>query len=557
MKRILIIGLDGASPRLVQRWADELPHLQRLKERGAFGTLQSVVPPRSVPAWYCFATGVNPAKLGVFGFSQRRPGTYDYTFANFTYCQAHPFWHWLAQEQIEAGIIHLPGTFPPRPLRGFMVSGWPAPLNRGNLGYTQPAELSREIDERLGQPFEFVSPISIEHDNDAELLAERLRILKLHGDVAVDMLQRNPWQVAVTVLAPLDRASHQFWRHMDSGHPHHDPALVSRFGEALKEVYKASDKQLGRLLGLADEGDWVFVISDHGFGPIHRTFYLNEWLLRHGYLVLKDRSAEVSLRTRLLGRSTAPLFRLNQASPLFRRLSEPLKKRALSNFLRNQYVRAKEEGVVRLNHLPVDWSRTRAYAPDESSLYLNLQGRDPQGVVPRGAEAERLLDELEAALSKLQDPESGEPLAPVLYRKEEIYHGPFLDQAPELTVSLDHAATTVMAELDNGKLFDRHPKWSGNHTREGLFLATGPGIPAGARYDASLLDIAPTVLHLLRVAVPESMDGRALTDLFADNAGLAEIRYQDDQALKEDGTAFTEEEMQQVEQQLRDLGYLS
>jgi len=84
VNRVLIIGLDGASPHLVRRWRDDLPNLQRLVTEGTSGTLCSVVPPRSIPAWYCFATGMNPAKIGVFGFSQRRPGTYDYTFANLT-----------------------------------------------------------------------------------------------------------------------------------------------------------------------------------------------------------------------------------------------------------------------------------------------------------------------------------------------------------------------------------------------------------------------------------------------------------------------------------------
>ena len=121
VNRILIIGLDGASPYLVQRWQQSLPNLSRLMREGASGTLRSITPPRSVPAWYCFVTGMNPAKLDVFGFSQRRPGAYDYTFANFSYCQAPPFWEWLNREDITTGIVHVPGTFPPRALQGFML----------------------------------------------------------------------------------------------------------------------------------------------------------------------------------------------------------------------------------------------------------------------------------------------------------------------------------------------------------------------------------------------------------------------------------------------------
>lgn len=560
MSRILIIGLDGASPHLVKRWQNDLPNLRHLMVKGTSGTLWSVIPPRSIPAWYCFVTGMNPAKLGVFGFSQRRPGTYDYTFANFSFCQAPPFWEWLNRCGIPTGILHVPGTFPPRPVDGFLVSGWPAPLNRGNLIFTYPSDLSREIDRFLGQPFEFISPKGIERDNEAEILPERLRILQMHGDVAEFVLKTRPWQIALVVFSPLDRASHQFWKHMDPTHPQHNPEQARKFGDALKRVYQASDEQVGRLLEILETGDWVFVVSDHGFGPTHRTFYLNEWLREQGYLVLRDekRVGHVGWRTRLIGQLAAPLFWLNQASPTFRRLTGPFKKRALSNFLRDEYVRAKEHGLVRLNHLPVDWSRTRAYSPDESSLYLNLRGRDPQGIVEPGAEAARLLDEIETGLRSIRHPDTGKPVSVQIYRKEAIYSGPFLAEAPELLIAMDDYCTDVMAELGFGALFDTRPVRSANHTPEGLFIASGPGIPAGRTMDAGLMDIAPTVLHLAGVPVPEEADGQVLLDLFQEESEPRRRPIQREPAglAQKAGEAYTEEELAQVEKQLRDLGYL-
>jgi len=560
MNRILIIGLDGASPHLVKRWQDDLPNLRRLMAEGTSGTLWSVVPPRSIPAWYCFVTGMNPAKLGVFGFSQRRPGTYDYTFANFSFCQAPPFWEWLNRCGISAGILHVPGTFPPRPVDGFLVSGWPAPLNRSNLTYTHPPELSPQVDRFLGQPFEFISPKGIERDNEAEMLPERLRILQMHGDVAEHLLRTRPWRVAMVVLAPLDRASHQFWKHMDRTHPQHDPEQAAKFGDALNQVYQASDEQVGRLLEVLDRGDWVFVVSDHGFGPTHRTFYLNEWLQKQGYLVLRDeaKAGRVGSRTWLIGRLVAPLFRLNQASPTFRRLMDPFKKRALSNFLRDEYVRVKERGLVRLNHLPVDWSRTRAYCPDESSLYLNLRGRDPQGIVEPGVEAARLLDEIEAGLRSIRHPDTGDAVSVQVHHKEAVYSGPFLSEAPELLIAMDDYRTDVMAELGFGALFDTRPVRSANHTPEGLFIARGPGISAGRAMDARLIDIAPTALHLAGAPVPEEADGRVLLDLFEEGseAHRRPIRREPSGLAGEVGEAYTEQELEQVEKQLRDLGYL-
>jgi predicted AlkP superfamily phosphohydrolase/phosphomutase len=285
---VLVIGLDGGSLHLVSKWAEHLPNLRRTMIRGAHGTLESVVPPRSVPAWYCFATGMNPAKIGVFGFSQRIPGTYDYTFANLTHCQAPTMWQWLNKHGVKTAVVHVPGTFPPHEIDGVLVSGWPAPLNRGNLVYTYPEALSRGIDLRLGQPFEFVSQKPMRTDNDAEMLQERLRLTRMQGDVAHWTLSEHEWDAAVVVFTATDQAAHQFWRHMDPEHPSHDPQAALRFGDSLLRVYQSADQEVGRLLSLLDEGDTVFVVSDHGFGPTDRTFYLNEWLRRKGYLVLED-----------------------------------------------------------------------------------------------------------------------------------------------------------------------------------------------------------------------------------------------------------------------------
>ena len=559
--RILVIGLDGASPHLVKQWQQQLPNLAGLMKTGASGILTSIVPPRSIPAWYCFATGMNPAKLGVFGFSQRLPGTYDYTFANLTFCRAPALWQWLNERGMKTAVLHVPGSFPPHPVDGTLVSGWPGPRNQGNLTYTHPPELSREIDGELGQPFEFLSENPMRLDNDAEMLAERIRLIKMHGDVAHDILSRQRWQVGIAVLSPVDRASHQFWRHMDPSHPAHDPAAAARFGDALLRVYQAADAEVGRFLSLLNENDTVFIISDHGFGPAYRTFYLNEWLRQEGYLVLKEekKAGEVSWGTRLIGALTKPLFKLNHISPTFRRLADPFKKRALSNFIRGEYVRAKEEGLVRLNHVPVDWSRTRAYCPDEGSLYLNLRGRDPQGIVSRGPEADSLLAEIMERLSRIPDPETGQPVPVILQRKEDVYSGPFLAEAPELLVAMDDYTTEVMAELGSGTLFTPNQARNGTHDMNGLFIARGPGIRAGQMINANLVDIAPTVVHLAGIPVPEETDGDVLLPMYAETAGprQREIEWASTDLSRIDSQVLTEEEQGQVEKQLRDLGYLA
>ncbi|HLF91285.1 MAG TPA: alkaline phosphatase family protein [Anaerolineales bacterium] len=555
--KILIIGLDGVSPHLVRRWRDALPNLDRLMREGASGTLQSVIPPRSIPAWYCFATGMNPAKLGVFGFSQRIPGKYDYTFANLTYCRAPTFWQWLNQNGLKTAVVHVPGTYPPHEVDGALVSGWPAPLNRGNLTYTHPPALSRELDAALGQPFEFLSPKPMRTDNDAEVLADRLRLIEMHGRVARKVLTEQVWDVGIVVFSESDRASHQFWRHLDPAHPAHDADLVQQFRDALRQVYTACDAEVGRLLELLDADDTVFIISDHGFGPANRVFYLNEWLRQQGYLVMREESN--GKKHSLVGRLAAPLFWLNRVSPTFRRLAAPFKKRAFSNFIRDEYVIAKEGGVSRLNHLPVDWSRTRVYCPDEGALYLNLKGRDPEGTVEPGSEADDLLDEISVALQRIPDPRTGELIPVSLHRKEDVYTGPFLADAPELFVAMDGYATEVMAETGSGQLWVSNPARNGTHTLEGLLIARGPDIPAGKQLHAGLMDIAPTTVHLAGLPVLEEMDGQVLLSLFAKDSRTHRRPIEKipvGLVQQEAGIAYSEDEAFQVENRLRDLGYL-
>jgi predicted AlkP superfamily phosphohydrolase/phosphomutase len=506
---------------------------------------------------------MNPAKIGVFGFSQRIPGTYDYTFANLTHCRAPTIWHWLNRHGVKTAVVHVPGTFPPHEIDGVLVSGWPAPLNRGNLVYTHPEALSREIDMRLGQPFEFASQKPLRTDNDAEMLQERLRLTRMQGDVAHWTLSENEWDAAVVVFTATDQAAHQFWRHMDPRHPSHDPEAALLFGDSLLRVYGSADEEVGRLLSLLDEGDTVFVVSDHGFGPTDRTFYLNEWLRQKGYLVLEDEDGDgrVAWHSRLLGHLAGPIFRLNQKSPVFRRLAKPFKRRSLSNLLRDEYVRVKEQGLVRLNHVAVDWNRTRAYSPDEASLYLNLRGRDPKGSVEPGAEANRLLNEIVDGLLRVPDPVSGEPVPATPLRKESIYCGPFLPEAPDLVLAMDNYRTEVMAEIGSGSLFNLSPIRSGTHTSEGLFIAAGPGIAAGPVPGAGLMDIAPTVAHMMGVPVPREADGKVLLGLFEERAEPSGRPVVEEslgpKGQSAGGVAYTEEETEQVERQLRGMGYLS
>jgi len=282
---------------------------------------------------------------------------------------------------------------------------------------------------------------------------------------ALDKLRRGS---LVCVFDATDRIQHMFWRYLENGHPASagTPA-PSEHRDAIERLYIHNDKLVGRVLDRLKQGDVLMVLSDHGFTSFRRGVNLNRWLLEHGYLALRegaDGSAE---------------------------------------WLRD-----------------VDWSRTRAYALGLTGLFLNVRGREGQGIVAPGAEAAALKSELLRRLTGLVDGEAGAVAIREAFDPSKLYHGPYLENAPDLLLGYNHGyrvswdcATGVV----KGSVFEDNIKaWSGDHCVDprlvpGVFFCNRP-IQAA---DPALVDIAPTALWLFGLEPPAHMDGKVL---FRDDA---------------------------------------
>ncbi|MBC7225529.1 MAG: phosphodiesterase, partial [Anaerolineae bacterium] len=219
----------------------------------------------------------------------------------------------------------------------------------------------------------------------------------------------------------------------------------------------------------------------------------------------------------------------------------------------------------------VDWSRTRAYAVGTmGNLYVNLRGREPGGIVEPGREYESLRDDLIAGLRELRDPRTGQPLFEAVYRREELYHGPHADLAPDVVGLLNpryHVAAVdwrrrrkgVVAHVDEGEMLFV-ADISGQHDMQGVLLAWGANVRPGVMEGADIVDMAPTILHALGEAVPSSMDGRVLRQLFAEaylqQHPVRVVEEGDGEAAppREDG--YSEDEARAIEARLQGLGYL-
>ncbi len=466
-ERVLVIGLDGASPVLIERWREDLPNLSRLMGNGAWGTLCSTIPHSTLPAWPSMFTGVNPGKLGIFGFRKRLPGSYRFGFSTLADSPAPTVWDVLAQVGRASGVIGVPGTFPPHPLHGFLVAGFPAPANDGRLTFTYPASLSRRLDERFGlyelEVYETYRP------GEGQAFADACaRVADLQWEAAIWLAESQPWDFLVVVSLTVDRLSHYFWHFMDENHPDHTPESARRWGHILREFYRREDAYVGRLLDRTPENTLVVVASDHGFCGRHRVFYINEWLRRKGYLHLK---APVK-KDGWLGRVVDLVVAAYQRYAWVRALLAPLRHSAARDRALAAH-HAFRHGVIRLESAPVDWARTTAYALDQHRIYLDVQGRDPLGVVPPEA-YEEVLSRLESDLKALRDAQ-GHPLAVEVHRGRDVYEGPFKDQAPDLTLFLDDYRCDLANGLGQEQLWGPAGRLTGVHHPDGVVILHGPG----------------------------------------------------------------------------------
>lgn len=497
--RVLIIGLDGASIHLVRPWAEqgELPALSALMARGCWGVLASTIHPITPQAWTTFMTGVNAGEHGVFGFTARKPGSYESQLVNASSIRSPTIWRHLSDAGLRSGVIAVPFTYPPEPVSGFMLSGFDAPASDRRA--FSPPELYDEIAREIG-PYLLheTFPVGKRFDPDS-YAADLERSILNRTEISLYLMARRPTHLFMVVFTSTDHVQHLFWRHMERGE--------GQAGRLILDTYRKVDEMIGRLVAAAGPQTNVIVMSDHGAGPLRGVFYLDQWLEDHGFLTRHSSGMAGSAR----GLRSA----LKRALPPGAR-----------TYLRSRFPGLRQRVRSLGEFSGVDWPRTRAYSEGMyGNIFVNLKGREPEGIVAPGGECDRLLDQISRELLNLRDPESGEPLVSRVFRKEELYSGPHVTLAPDLIIGWrDYAYfSKKQAERrgqgwfgDELRIEASDYPHTGTHRLEGTLIMAGPAFRGGGRVSASLVDIAPTVLHLLDQPVPEHMEGRVLRETLTD-----------------------------------------
>jgi predicted AlkP superfamily phosphohydrolase/phosphomutase len=561
MTRTLVIGLDGAAPTLIEKWADEgrLPHLAALMQRGVYGELRSVMPVLSSAAWVSMMTGMNPGKHGIYDFVQRDLTTLArHSVRGGAQLTVPTLWRLLSRAGQRVGVVNVPMTYPPEVVNGVMVSGLGTPDYRP---FTYPPDLETEL---RGRGYRVNKRVHFDPAHAQAFWDEVAAITDVQAQAALDLLQREPWDFFMHVVRDSDEMAHFFWAAGDPTHPQHTPALAAAFGVALRDYYTQVDGWVGKLVEAAGADVDVLVVSDHGSGPLYKDVSLNEWLRQAGFLRLKpERAAETSPKQVLarLGLTRQRISRLLRHSGLGR------VERWIKDRLGDKIQMLAESERRELSEI-VDWSQTQAYSFGyHGQIYLNLAGREAQGIV-QPDQADAAMDAICAALTELRDPTDGQPVVSALYRKEDLFHGPHVDWAPDITVIMRDLAYITrqgyeFAETPEGLFALPHTHETGSHREMGVIIAAGPSFaPLGRSHTpVSLMDIAPTVLQLRGCAVPAAMDGAPFSAWYsaarqdAIRAGDAHVLEADD-AAPATAAEWSARDEEALLRQLRGLGYV-
>lgn len=341
-----------------------------------------------------------------------------------------------------------------------------------------PANFSAQLTERLGYFrtlgwAEATWPLNEDRIDEQAFMDDLFRAFDDRAQVILNRIDARRWDLLVGVTESTDRVQHMFWRFLDRDHPMHDQTQATKYGDAIERVYRRADQLVAEVRDRLDDDVVLLVMSDHGFHSFRYAVNLNTWLVQEGYLVVKgERTATKSMNEMFLG---------------------------TGEFWEN-----------------IDWSKSKAYALGLGQIFINLKGREDQGIVAPGNEYRQVLDELSARLMTLTDPNSGTAIVSSVYKRDDIYTGEFVPNAPDLQVGMVDGYRvswqTTLGGSPPGLIYPNERKWSGDHC--GFDYQGIPGMLISSRpitaASVDITDIAPTVLQYFGVPIPKHIDGKPL-----------------------------------------------
>ena len=454
-RKILVIGLDCATPQIVFEQQEKFPVLSQLISEGIAGPLRSADPPITIPAWMVMSTGQDAGRLGLYGFRHRQDYSYQKIWIATSYSiKEKTLWDYIGEAGGRSILVGIPPSYPPKPVAGHLISCFITPGE--DKDFTYPRELGEEIISKFGS---YVFDVEFRTDKKDQLLENIYQMTRQRFEVLNYLITTKPWDLFMFVEIGLDRIHHAFWKYMDNQHHLYTPG--NPYEGVILDYYRELDSLVGELISQVDKDTVILVVSDHGAKRMKGAFCINEWLIEEGYLVLKEKP-------------TAP---------------------------------------TSFDKLEVDWSRTKAWGWGGyyARIFLNIAGREQQGIIPpEDYEKEREI--LLEKISHITGP-NGETWQTRIIKPQE-YFKELNGDYPDLMVYFDELYWRSAGTLGHGTMYleenDTGPD-DAVHDFEGIFILYDPRQKEGRLTSANILDIAPTVLSKLELPLPAELKGKVIS----------------------------------------------
>jgi predicted AlkP superfamily phosphohydrolase/phosphomutase len=469
-QKILLIGYDGISPSKLKRYiqSGETPTFAKITKEGTSGTLTTTIPPISAPAWSSINTGLSPGNHGVFDFITRdyeNPEN-DNKIHDSRSLRGKTLWDILSKIGTKSIVINVPLTYPPYPINGILISGFPSPKNKL---VASPKTLEKRLRKEYPE-YKIDIDIPSQDYNKIEkksFLDEAFKIMEEKTRLALELLTTHEWDLFYIVYTITDRVQHMFWAYDE------DPENKwnNHYSGEIKKLYKTIDNITEKYLDTIDNETSVIILSDHGFETIHTRFNILNWMRREK---LVEKSKQQSKKFQTIKRIYKKIGSsgLIDTTKLFNSLPMFFKKTIINE---------------KINHIP------GGFFFDQ----IDLRRED--------IEKEKIL--------AIRDTATGSKIVDKVYFKDEIYHGKYAKNAVDLLI-VPESGYSVSTQTD--KILEKIPYPYSNHIsekcRKGIFYAYGPRIKKDA-INLNGIDITPTVIWAITGEDP-LLEGKVRREIF-------------------------------------------
>jgi predicted AlkP superfamily phosphohydrolase/phosphomutase len=442
--------------------------------------------------------------------------------------------------------INVPITYPAPEVNGIMISGLGAPGLNERAFF--PRQLFTQLQNQLG-PYILDVPLENYGPHDVSRFLEDLKACTTtRKRYLLDLFEREDWDLFMVVLSGTDRIQHKLWDVLYGITVGNGNGREGEISRGILEYFGMVDGIVGEIDRRLEGDDLLLMMSDHGFGSLEHEIAINRWLEQKGFFT--PVRGKLALKKGIRFARGIQMRLLSRLSP--------------SSFEKKSQRRIESTETARKPRIDfVNWRKTRAFSTTrtQQGITINLKGREPFGTVEPGEEYESLRSALIDSLRELKDPVTGGRMENLVYRREEVYSGPYVGNAPDIVYLFDGGR--IIATHQYGKDLFTPVTWktgNGMHRRQGIFIAKGKNVVAGLELPLlSIVDIAPTILYHLGVEIPDDFDGKLIEEMYRNDFRTShEVRFERTAARTQEAedSVYSEEDKKIIEDQLRGIGYL-